>query len=120
MIPQFPPKPRFRDAFVTDLRGNLLRYSNGGTTRLSHHHLMSECVWYSCDMCLEFQRQSDGLLTSDWIEHIVTEVSAAIAMIHPREFGDADKHAAIQKVKELMKRPAPNLQKEVDKYYNRI
>lgn len=29
---------------------------------------------YSCDMCLEFQRKSDGLLTSDWIEHITREV----------------------------------------------
>lgn len=120
MFPQMPPKPRFRDSFVSDIRRNLLRISNGGTTQLYRHHLMTECVWYSCDMCLEFQRKSDGLLTSDWIEHIVTEVSAAITMILPRDFGDADNQVAIRKVKELMRFPAANLQEEIDKYYNRI
>ncbi len=119
MFPQLPPKPRFRDSFVSDIRQNLIRLSNGGTIQLYRHHLMTECIWYACDMCLEFQRKSNGLLTTDWIEHIVSEVSEAITLVLPRNFGESDKKVAIQKVKELMRFPASNLQKEVNKYYNR-
>ena len=75
---------------------------------------------YSCDMCLEFQRQSDGLLTSDWIEHITREVGEALKIILPRDFNDADIHVTIDKVQQLMRFPATNLQEEVDRYYNRI
>lgn len=73
---------------------------------------------YACDMCLEFQRKSDGLLTSDWVEHITKEVGEALKIILPRDFNDADIHVAIDKVKQLMRFPATNLQ-EVDRYYNR-
>lgn len=75
---------------------------------------------YSCDMCLEFQRKSDGLLTSDWIEHITREVDEALKIILPRDFNDADIHVTIDKVQQLMRFPATNLQEEVDRYYNRI
>ena len=75
---------------------------------------------YSCDMCLEFQRKSDGLLTSDWVEHITKEVGEALKIILPRDFNDADIHVAIDKVQQLMRLPATNLQEEVDRYYNRI
>lgn len=75
---------------------------------------------YSCDMCLEFQRKSDGLLTSDWIEHITKEAGEALKIILPRDFNDADIHVAIDKVQQLMRFPATYLQEEVDRYYNRI
>lgn len=75
---------------------------------------------YSCDMSLEFQRKSDGLLTSDWIEHITKEVGEALKSILPSDFKDADIHVAIDKVKQLMRFPAINLQEEVDRYYNRV
>lgn len=75
---------------------------------------------YSCDMCLEFQRKSDGLLTSDWIEHITREVGEALKIILPRDFNYADIHVTIDKVQQLMRFPATNLQEEVDRYYNRI
>ena len=75
---------------------------------------------YACDMCLEFQRKSDGLLTSDWIEHITREVGEALKIILPRDFNDADIHVTIDKVQQLMRFPATNLQEEVDRYYNRI
>lgn len=75
---------------------------------------------YSCDMCLEFQRKSDGLLTSDWIEHITKEVGEALKSILPSDFKDADIHVAIDKVKQLMRFTAINLQEEVDRYYNRV
>ena len=75
---------------------------------------------YACDMCLEFQRKSDGLLTSDWVEHITKEVGEALKIILPRDFNDADIHVTIDKVQQLMRFPATNLQEEVDRYYNRI
>ena len=75
---------------------------------------------YSCDMCLEFQHKSDGLLTSDWIEHITKEAGEALTIILPRDFNDTDIRIAIDKVQQLMRFPATNLQEEVDRYYNRI
>lgn len=115
-----PPKPRFREQFKHDLVNNLNNRSNHGTTQLFKHHIITECVMYSCDMCLEFQRQSDGLLTSDWIEHITREVGEALRMILPRDFMSADIQISIDKVQELMRFPANELQNEIDKYYNRI
>lgn len=114
-----PPKHRFRDYFRQDLINNLMNRSNQGTIQLYKHHIITECVMYSCDMCLEFQRKSDGLLTSDWIEHITKEAGEALKIILPRDFNDADIHVAIDKVQQLMRFPATNLQ-EVDRYYNRI
>ena len=74
---------------------------------------------YSCDMCIEFQRKSDGLLTSDWIEHITKEVGEAIKTILSRDFNDEDIRVAAEKVQQLMRSPATDLQREVDNYYNR-
>ena len=114
------PKPRFRVNFRQDLINNLMNRSNQGTIQLYKHHIITECVMYSCDMCLEFHRKSDGLLTSDWIEHITKEVGESIKIILPKDFNDTDIHVAIDKVQQLMRFPAINLQEEVDRYYNRI
>lgn len=114
------PKPRFRDSFRQDLINNLMNRSNQGTTQLYKHHVITECVMYSCDMCLEFQRKSDGLLTSDWIEHITKEVGESIKSILPHDFNDSDIQLAISKVQHLMRYPTISLQEEIDRYYNRI
>lgn len=114
-----PPKPRFREHFRQDLINNLMNRSNQGTIQLYKYHIVTECVMYSCDMCLEFQRKSDGLLTSDWIEHITNEVGEAIKTILPRDFNDEDISVATEKVQHLMRFPATDLQQEVDNYYNR-
>ena len=114
-----PPKPRFRELFRQDLINNLMNQSDQGTIQLYKHHIVTECVMYSCDMCLEFQRKSDGLLTSDWIEHITKEVGEAIKTILPRDFNDEDIRVATGKVQQLMRIPATDLQREVDNYYNR-
>lgn len=114
-----PPKPRFREHFKQDLFNNLRNRSNQGSIQLYKHHIVTECVMYSCDMCLEFQRQSDGLLTSDWIEHITNEVGEAIRMILPNGFSYYDIHTSIEKVQELMRFPANDLQDEIDRYYQR-
>lgn len=115
-----PPKHRLRDYFRQDLINNLMNRSNQGTIQLYKHHIITECVMYSCDMCLEFQHKSDGLLTSDWIEHITKEAGEALKNILPRDFNDTDIRIAIDKVQQLMRFPATNLQEEVDRYYNRI
>lgn len=115
-----PPKHRLRDYFRQDLINNLMNRSNQGTIQLYKHHIITECVMYSCDMCLEFQHKSDGLLTSDWIEHITKEAGEALKIILPRDFNDTDIRIAIDKVQQLMRFPATNLQEEVDRYYNRI
>lgn len=114
-----PPKPRFREHFRQNLINNLMYRSNHGTVQLYKHHIITECVMYSCDMCLEFQRKSDGLLTSDWIEHITKEVGEAIKTILPHDFNNSDIHVASEKVQQLMRFPANDLQREVDNYYNR-
>lgn len=75
---------------------------------------------YSCDMCLEFQRKSDGLLTSDWIEHIATEAVEAMRLLFPEDFDDSAANTAVSKVKTLMQFSAANFQEEVDRYYNRM
>lgn len=114
-----PPKPRFREHFRQDLINNLMNRSNQGTIQLYKHHIITECVMYSCDMCLEFQLKSGGLLTTDWIEHITKEVGEAIKTILPRDFNDQDIRVATEKVQQLLRFPASDLQREVGNYYNR-
>lgn len=114
------PKPRFRDFFRQDLINNLMKRSNQGTIQLYMHHIITECVMYSCKMCLEFQKKSDGLLTSEWIDHITNETGEAIKTILPRDFNDSDIRVATEKVRQLMRFPASNLQEEIDRYYERI
>lgn len=113
------PKPRYRDFFRQDPVKNLTNLSNNGVTTLYKYHLLTECVMYACDMCLEFQQKSEGLLTSDWIDHITKETGEAIKIILPRDFNDGDIHAATIKVHELMRQPDRKLQDEINRYYNR-
>lgn len=119
MFMQMPPKPRFRDLFIQDLTNNFTLLSQNGTIQLNHYHLMTECIMYSCDMCLEFQRQSEGLLAMDWLEHIVKEVSEAIMIIYPNDFTMDDNANATERVKSIMMSPDTVIQSKVDKYYGR-
>lgn len=111
------PKPRFRDLFIQDLRGNLRRLSFRG---YDNEDLIKECVMYACDMCLEFQRKSEGLLSPDWIIHITNETGEAIKTLLPEEFHEQDIQTAIAKVNHLISTFPTVLQTEVDRYYNRI
>lgn len=115
-----PTKPRLRDYFYQDLINNLTNRSNQGTMQLYKHHIITECVMYSCDMCLEFHRKSDGLLTSDWIDHITKEVGEAIKSILPHDIKDADIQVVTNEVQKLMRFSRANIQEQVDRYYNRI
>lgn len=112
--------PRFRDHFREDLIQNLMIRSNQGTIQLYKHHVLTEGVMYSCDMCIEFHNKSDGLLTSAWIEHISREVAEALKSILPRDMDNSDVEVIIEKVNQIMKFPIENVQEEVDTYYNRL
>lgn len=112
-------KPQFRQFFETDIISNLRTRSNNFTTQLYFFDIMNECVMYACDMCLEFQKKSDGLLTQDWIEHITNEVCAVFFKYCSRYFTEQDRIDAIAQVKILMNDPIYT-RTEVDKYYNRV
>ena len=112
-------KPQFRQFFKTDLTNNLRTYSKGSSEPLTLATIMEECVMYSCDMCLEFQTQSDGLLTPDWIAHITNEVYIALQELSPIELSEKERWDAIDRVQTLMRRPFETRRK-VDEYYHRI
>lgn len=111
-------KPQFRQFFETDIISNLRTRSNNFTTQLYFIDIMNECVMYTCDICLEFLKKSDGLLTQDWIEHITNEVCAVFFKYCSHDFTEQDRIDAIVQVKRLMSDPIHALI-EVDKYYNR-
>ena len=112
------PKPRFREYFETDLVEIFRRRTNDYTTSLYLPDLIKEAVMYSCDMCIEFQDKSDGLLTSDWIKHIVNEVCAVFRKLFPHDFGDEQTQQIDKEVADLMR--SPNLvRQKVNSYYNR-
>ena len=53
--------PKFRDAFETEILGNLTR-RYGSISNADADALEKECLYYATDMCLEFQAKSGGFL----------------------------------------------------------
>ena len=118
---QQPPKPRYRDFFIKDLKNNLSRFQILGDSSEVRTVLTKECIMYSYDMCILFQKKSGGFLPDDWIEYIVNEVGEAIASIYPEIFGEREIQRALNTVKPNIKLWSHEIiQIEVDKYYNRI
>lgn len=115
----FPPKPNYRNVFKQVLNNRLIRMSENYSGQQLQQLIIQECIMFSCDMCLEFQRKSDGLLTIDYLEHIVTETIEAIRLVLPQSLSRQDNQMAIEIVKSLMQQPGNLLQAKVDKYYNR-
>lgn len=112
-------KPQFRQYFETDIINNLKARSNGFTSQLYMIDIMNECVMYACDMCLEFNKKSDGLLSQDWIEHITNEVCAVFFKFCQRDFTEQNRIDAVSQVTRLMINPV-SARTKVDIYYNRI
>ena len=72
---------------------------------------------YAIDMCLEFQRQSGGLLTVDWIGHISKEVYSALCeYIFDIQM---PKEEFVTQILLEMRNPL-QAQKTMNTYYNRI
>ena len=113
--------PIWQDAFRTELRNNLSRISNGFTKQLYLGDLMEECIWYSCDMCLEYYRQGvfKGFLPGT-IDNISYNVCVAMQSL-VNAFGENQTNTVMQKVRELLNNSSnyDSLQRNVDRYYRR-
>lgn len=86
---------------------------------LCKNDLIKECVMYSVDMCIEFQKKSDGLLSDDWIDHISSEVCSVLRKNFPADFGMNEMNDAKSCIRVLMQTPS-QASTEVSIYYNRI
>ena len=111
-------KPRFRDFFETDIMHNIRSRTNDFSIPFYEADMITECVMYAVDMCIEFQRKSDGLLSDDWIDHISSEVCSVFRKNYPADFGINETNDANIKVEILLHTPASAL-KQVNEYYNR-
>lgn len=69
-------KTPFKDYFGPELRQNLIQRFGG--LRISQEDAILEGKMYAIDMYLEFQRQSGGLLSIEWVLHISSEVYNAL------------------------------------------
>lgn len=112
-------KPRFRDFFETDIMHNVRSRSDDFSIPVNETDLIEECVMYAVDMCIEFQKKSDGLLSDDWIEHISNEVCSVFRKNFPTDFGITEVNDAKSRIRVLMQTPS-QASTEVSIYYNRI
>ena len=111
-------KPLYRDSFKVDIMGNIQRRQNGLGRKMDLQELKEECIMYACDMCIEFYKQSDGLLTPDWITHIAKE-TCAVFVEEFTQFNTTQQLYCTAKILELTKN-IPSAELEVKRYYNRI
>ena len=113
--------PQWQEAFRTDLRNNLSRISNGFEKQLYLGDLMEECIWYSCDICLEYYNQGvfKGFLPGT-IDNISYNVCMAMSSL-VKAFGDSQRETVMSKVRELLKEPSTYriLQSQINHYYQR-
>ena len=112
---------QWQEAFRTDLRNNLSRISNGFEKQLYLGDLMEECIWYSCDICLEYYNQGafKGFLPST-IDNISYNVCMAMSSL-VKAFGDSQRETVMSKVRELLKEPSTYgiLQSQINHYYRK-
>ena len=110
---------QWQEAFRTDLRNNLSRISNGFEKQLYLGDLMEECIWYSCDICLEYYNQGafKGFLPGT-IDNISYNVCMAMSSL-VKAFGDSQRETVMSKVRELLKEPSTYgiLQSQINHYY---
>lgn len=112
--------PVWQNAFRGELRDNLRRKSNDFTKQLYIIDVTTECVMYSCDMCLHYYKEGafHGI-SPKTIEDITYNVCYAMHDV-VKEF-NSDLWSEVQsKVKQLMADSSTYeiLQHEVDKYYS--
>ena len=106
---------QWQEAFRTDLRNNLSRISNGFEKQLYLGDLMEECIWYSCDICLEYKGFLPG--TIDNISYNVCMAMSGLV----RAFGDSQRETVMTKVRELLRDSSTYgmLQQQINRYYGR-
>ncbi|MBQ0046862.1 MAG: hypothetical protein KBT33_05015 [Prevotellaceae bacterium] len=113
--------PTWQNAFRGELVQNLRRVSNDFTRQLLIIDIAKECIMYSCDMCLEYNRQGAYIgISNSVVDNITYNVCIAMnGLVH--EFGESQRNEVMSRVRELMKDPRTYsvLQEEIDKYYGR-
>lgn len=116
-------KPKHKELFKQDLISNIQNRSNNYTKSLFINDIVKEAIMYSCDICLEFDNNSGGLLTKDWTQHIVSEVCDAMEEL-VKEFDASNRKTVMTRVLGLMNCDfvdnKPFAKRDVDKYYNRV
>jgi hypothetical protein len=111
-------KPKYKSLFIQDLHKNLQQRSNS----LTINDVEREAMMYSFDICLEFDKKSDGLLTKDWTQHIVSEVCDAMEELI-NTFDINNRKNVMNWVVGLMNNESVSkrdVERDVNKYYNRI
>lgn len=105
-------KPSFKNIYGPEIRNNLIKRCGES---LSEKEVIQEGIFYACDMCLEFLKQSGGFLPEDWIRHIASEVYCALKeyVMNVTTY----KENFILKVLTIMSDPK-YAQALVNKYYN--
>ncbi len=82
---------------------------------------MEECIWYSCDICLEYYNQGafKGFLPGT-IDNISYNVCMAMSSL-VKAFGDSQRETVMSKVRELLKEPSTYgiLQSQINHYYRK-
>lgn len=61
-------KPEYKNSFIQDIRATIDMMNCPISEELE-----ALCIMYACDICLSFKEQSGGILTLDWIQHIVSQ-----------------------------------------------
>jgi len=112
---------QWQEAFRTDLRNNLSRISNGFEKQLYLGDLMEECIWYSCDICLEYYNQGafKGFLPGTIDNNSYNVCMAMTSLV--KAFGDSQRETVMSKVRELLKEPSTYgiLQSQINHYYQK-
>lgn len=120
-------KPKYKDYFIQDLQKIIVDRETIGEA-------VKEAIMYSCDMCLEFDRKSFGLLTRSETQHIVSEVCDAIEELITKfdfsneifiegsvtEFDMSNRVFVMDRVMVLMYSNKQELKIAVDKHYKRF
>lgn len=109
-------KPQFDHLFEQDMRDRLMYLKQHRTTCNVEKILYDECMMYASDMCIEFQQKSGGLLTRDWICHLVSETNKVIDRYFPGALNESVLDEISTKIGRAIVDPVA-LQKQVDEYY---
>jgi len=111
----------WQNAFRGELISNLRGKSNNFTRQLYIVDITTECVMYSCDMCLHFYKEGAFYgITAQMIDKITYNVCNAMHSV-VKEFQPTLWDEVMTKVRELMSDTSrySALQREVDNYYCR-
>lgn len=112
-------KPKFDHLFEQDMRDRLIYIRQHRNEYNLEKVIFNECIMYASDICIEFQQQSGGFITFDWISHIVNETNKVIDRYFSGSLNEESLYEISKKIEKELCNPMI-LQKRVDEYYGRI